>query len=322
MTFPQHLSLPLRLSWRIGVLFVAVLLQSCSQSQVVAINTEHTSANRNDRVRLLVLHYTAINWQQSLRALTQPGATAVSAHYLIPESFDPSYPADRALQVYQLVPETQRAWHAGVSSWEDRQALNDQSIGIELVNLGWCHQKKHPTTPRTPLANELCLTPDFDPAQLQLLATLLKDILSRNPEISPTRVVAHSDIAPARKQDPGPRFPWQWLARQGIGAWYDTPVLLKYWQGLTQLPDPRTIQLALRRYGYGISVTGKWDAQSQSYLAAFQRHFVPNRVTGEPDAETVAVLWALLEKYFPDSLSGANSLALPLEPAGPTDADK
>ncbi|MDZ7870999.1 MAG: N-acetylmuramoyl-L-alanine amidase [Rheinheimera sp.] len=293
-----------------------VLLQSCSQTGPVLINTEHQSVNRNERVRLLVLHYTAINWQQSLKALTQPGATAVSAHYLLPESFDPTYPADKALQVYQLVPETQRAWHAGTSRWEDRSALNDQSIGIELVNQGWCHQRTVPfTDPATtnPVNNELCLTPDFDPAQLQLLASLMKDILARNPEISPTRVVAHSDIAPSRKQDPGPRFPWQWLASQGIGAWYDNATLLKYWQGIRALPTPRMVQRALQRYGYGIVVTGEWDAQSRDVLLAFQRHFVPNRLSGEADPQTVAVLWALLEKYFPDSLSGSDSLALALQ---------
>ncbi|MFN6263324.1 MAG: N-acetylmuramoyl-L-alanine amidase [Chromatiaceae bacterium] len=293
------------------MMLLAMLLQSCSQSGPVPINTEHQSVNRNERVRLLVLHYTAINWERSLKALTQPGATAVSAHYLIPESFDPTYPADKPLQVYQLVPETQRAWHAGASRWEDRSALNDQSIGIELVNLGWCHQRAVPFA--FAAHNELCLTPDFDPAQLQLLADLLKDILARNPEISPTRVVAHSDIAPSRKQDPGPRFPWQWLANQGIGAWYDNQTLLKYWQGIKAMPDARMVQRALQRYGYGIVVTGEWDLQSRDVLLAFQRHFVPNRVSGELDPETVAVLWALLEKYFPDSLNGPENLALTLE---------
>ena len=296
---------------RLVLLGLACLLQSCSQTGPVQINTEHQSVNRNERVRLLVLHYTAINWQQSLKALTQPGATAVSAHYLIPESFDPSYPADKPLQVYQLVPESQRAWHAGASRWEDRSALNDQSIGIEMVNLGWCYQRKIPFSQES--HNELCLTPDFDPAQLQLLAKLAQDILARNPEISPTRVVAHSDIAPSRKQDPGPRFPWQWLARQGIGAWYDQETMLKYWQGISSLPDSSLVQRALQRYGYGIDVNGRWDEENRNVLLAFQRHFVPNRVSGELDIETCAVLWALLEKYFPDSLTGPDSLALSLQ---------
>jgi N-acetylmuramoyl-L-alanine amidase len=300
-------------------LLLPLLMASCSVQQPVPvsteISTEHQSANRNERVRLLVLHYTAINWERSLRALTQPGKTAVSAHYLIPESFDPTYPAGKPLQVYQLVPETQRAWHAGDSRWEDRIALNDQSIGIELVNQGWCHQRQSvfAGSVSTDPVNTLCLTPDFDPVQLQLLAALLKDILARNPEITPTRVLAHSDIAPSRKQDPGPRFPWQWLARQGIGAWYDEAVLLKYWQGLQQLPPVEQVQRALRRYGYGIAVTGVWDQSSRDVLSAFQRHFVPNRVTGELDTETVAVLWSLLEKYFPDSLTGKENLALTLQ---------
>lgn len=308
-----------RLFFRYLLLVVSLWLTACSVQQLkpisTKINTEHQSLNRNERVRLLVLHYTAINWERSLQALTQPGTTAVSAHYLIPESFDPSYPKGKPLQVYQLVPEAQRAWHAGASQWEDRTALNDQSIGIELVNQGWCHQRKTIVagTARADAVNSLCLTPDFDPAQLQLLATLLKDILARNPEITPTRVVAHSDIAPSRKQDPGPRFPWQWLARQGIGAWYDDAVLLKYWHGLHSLPPVELVQRALQRYGYGIAITGVWDQHSRDVLSAFQRHFVPNRVSGEIDFETVAVLWALLEKYFPDSLTGKQSLALPLQ---------
>lgn len=307
-----------------------MLLHGCASAPGVQLNTKHSSANRNDRVRLLVLHYTASNWQRSLQALTAPatdGSSGVSAHYLIPESFDSSYPAQTALQVYQLVPESQRAWHAGVSQWEDRQALNDQSIGIELVNQGWCHPRHHPGVVTAPDAKalslkeqslkELCLTPDFDPAQLQLLAGLLEDLLARYPDVSPTRVLAHSDIAPTRKQDPGARFPWQWLARQGIGAWYEDATLLKYWQALTALPDALTWQQALRRYGYGIETTGQWDAQTRSYTQAFQRHFVPDRISGDIDLPTVAVLWALLEKYFPDSLSGPDSLALPLQsPAG------
>lgn len=278
------------------------------------ISRQFSTANYNSRVRFIVLHYTAGNWQQSLQALTEQGPTQVSAHYLIPQRGDSSYPAGEPLRIYQLLDDQQRAWHAGDGRWEDRLNVNDVSIGIELVNHGWCYPADQPQQ-QVPL----CLTPDFDPAQLELLADLLKQLLARYPDVSPTRIVAHSDIAPARKQDPGSRFPWQWLASQGMGAWYDDSVVQQYWRALQapgyQLPDIRLIQRALARYGYGIAVTGQYDAQTRLHLLAFQRHFVPDLVSGEADIKTIAVLWALLSKYFPDSLSGPDSLALPLTAA-------
>ena len=297
-----------------GVLLLGLVLQSgCSvHPTTVVIDQQYQSENRNERIRFVVIHYTAGNWQQSLHILTRPSDRPVSAHYLIPESGDTSYPVDQALKVYQLVPEQQRAWHAGDSQWEDKTGLNDLSIGIELVNQSWCERQTNQLLPEA----ELCLLNDFDPAQLQLLLALLKDILARNPDITPTRVLGHSDIVPQRKQDPGSRFPWQWLAAQGVGAWYDNVVMQRYWQQLTVLPEIKTVQRALRLYGYGIAITGQHDAQSRLYLLAFQRHFVPENITGELDLKTVAVLWALLEKYFPQSLHQEPQLQLlPAQPA-------
>lgn len=289
-------------------LFVSlVTLSGCSQlPSVVQIDQKYQSENRNDRIRFVVIHYTAGNWEQSLQILTKTSQRPVSAHYLIPESGDPTYPAQQPLKIYQLVPEHQRAWHAGQSQWEDREGLNDHSIGIELVNQSWCEQL--PNQQQT--ASELCILNDFDPAQLQLLLELLKDILARHPDITPTRVLGHSDIVPHRKQDPGSRFPWQWLAANGVGAWYDNSTKQKYWQQLKVLPDIKIVQQALKLYGYGIAVTGQHDAQSRDYVLAFQRHFVPEHLTGEVDLTTVAVLWALLEKYFPQVLQQKPQLQL------------
>ena len=287
----------------------------------------YASANQNNRIRFIVLHYTAGDFARSLQVLTQKSDNPVSSHYLIPESFDASY-GDKKLQVYQLVAESERAWHAGESAFEDRQNLNDQSIGIELVNRGHCVSQTEPETEtaqqkltenqpaeqhtkqtttqnteqqRTAIqrvaATQLCLTPDFDPVQMQLLALLLKDILKRYPDISPTRILAHSDIAPAKKQDPGARFPWQWLAQQGIGAWYDEKTVQLYYRQPVLHHNIRLLQQALKLYGYAIEVTGEHDAQSQLYLAAFQRHFVPEQISGQPDDKSVAVLSALLAKY-------------------------
>lgn len=263
----------------------------------------YPSANQNQRIRFVILHYTAGNWQQSLQALTEPTTRPVSSHYLIPQSQDASYPVGEPLKIYQLVAEQDRAWHAGTSRWQDRQNLNDQSIGIELVNEARCDimPGEHSSVPA--LALPLCITPDFDPAQLLLLADLLQDILNRYPEITPDRVLAHSDIAPEQKQDPGPRFPWQWLASRGIGAWYDNQQLSHFWQQpLWQAKDVSAWQQALQQYGYAIAVTGELDAQSHSYLLAFQRHFVPEQMDAQPNRKTLAVLAALLAKYRPAAL--------------------
>lgn len=300
--FRQKLSFRVRtLCYPLLLCGLTMLLQGCATTlSPVQLNiSKHPSENQNQRIRFVVLHYTAGNWQQSLQILTQKSARPVSSHYLIPESFDSTYP-EQELKVYQLVAETERAWHAGASAFEDRQNLNDQSIGIELVNTGHCDQpiKATATSKARPA---LCLTPDFDPQQMQLLALLLKDILKRYPDISPSRVLAHSDIAPAKKQDPGPRFPWQWLASQGIGAWYDNNIVRQYYQQPVLTGGIPQLQQALRLYGYAIEVTGEHDAQSKLYFSAFQRHFVPEHITGEPDDKSIAVLSALLAKYRPEA---------------------
>jgi len=281
-------------------LWLTLGLSSCVQTPDYLVSQQHQSPNHNQRIRMVVLHYTTGDWGDSLRVLTEPSDHPVSAHYLIPERLDPSYPVDEVMKVYQLVGEQQRAWHAGDSRWEGKTSLNDQSIGIELVNRSQCYAGD----------DGFCLTPDFDPAQMELLAKLLKDILRRHPEITATRVLGHSDIVPERKQDPGPRFPWQWLARQGIGAWFDDQTVLKYWQLLPEKPPISLVQQGLQRYGYGIEITGEHDQQTKLYLMAFQRHFVPDQVHGNADRKTVAILFALLEKYFPQSLK-TKELQLP-----------
>jgi N-acetylmuramoyl-L-alanine amidase len=253
--------------------------------------------------------------------------------------------------VYELVPERYRAWHAGESYWGGRTALNDQSIGIELVNRTHCHagapiaidagqhpaddggsrrgaespdavRNAHELTAGTPLADAtasapidettaipdlspdtICFYPDFADGQIELLADLLADILERYPNIEPTQIVGHSDIAPDRKIDPGPRFPWQRLYRLGFGAWYDDATVIRYWERFRRHPLPlRNVQLALEAYGYGIEVTGQLDVQTRNVLRAFQMHFRPSETYGRVTTETVATLFALIEKYCPEQL--------------------
>ena len=188
--------------------------------------SEHNSLNYNSRVRFLVLHYTSSNWQRSLELLTLP-EYEVSAHYLIPESFDETY-NEQDLAVYQLVDENDRAWHAGKSQWEDRENINDQSIGIELVNNSACYyQDDNETLDYTD--DYLCSFRDYDPKQIQLLIALSKQILDRHLEITPTRVIGHADIQPGVKSDPGPKFPWDKIHQHGIGEWYENDTVNTYW---------------------------------------------------------------------------------------------
>ncbi|WP_394172981.1 N-acetylmuramoyl-L-alanine amidase [Thalassotalea litorea] len=276
-------------------------LSSCATTNS-GVNSDFQSENYSSRVRFLVMHYTVSDWQSSLTTLTKPPG-GVSSHYLIPEPDDESYEEGK-LEVYQLVDETQRAWHAGDSQWEDRNAINDQSIGIELVNRADCTYQQD--NPRLDYRSDyLCDYKEFSQQQIQLLIKLSKDILKRHPEITPTRVIGHSDIQPEWKSDPGPRFPWYTLYQHGIGAWYEQEALFRHWQHLTQqeLPDISQVQCALKQYGYGIELTGVYDEQTHDIIRAFQLHFRSWQTDGIADYRTVATLWALLEKYFPHSVN-------------------
>lgn len=290
----------------IRTLFIAgitLLVISCSTLPISFMQSQ----NYSQRIKFLVMHYTAIDYQKSVKALVEEGG--LSSHYLIPERNDPSY-TDGDLKVIQLVEESGRAWHAGNSYWQGREDLNDQSIGIEIVNVPQC-MRDSPDTKLQQRENDpdrLCLFPDYDPKQIELLITLSKDILARNPDISPTAVVGHSDIAPTRKNDPGPRFPWFQLYQAGIGAWYDNDTLQKYWQMFNDHPlSIGLMQRALNIYGYGIVETGLNDSATFDTLSAFQMHFMPWSVNGQVDSKTAAALFALIEKYFPqriDALMG------------------
>ena len=260
------------------------------------------STNQNSRVSIVVIHHTTSNFADSHYVLTEPTSRPVSSHYLIPEPGDPTYGRSR-LRIHQLVDEDRRAWHAGISHWAGKNGINDQSIGIELVNQTYCHASEVSTDPETGHPERLCFYPDFDDGQLALLVDLLDDILKRHPDIRPTHIVGHSDVAPDRKIDPGPRFPWQRLAKLGYGAWFDDATVIRFWERFLQQPLPLlNVQKALAAYGYGIEPTGDNDEQTRVVVRAFQLHFRPYLVTSEVDVETTAILFALIEKYYPGQL--------------------
>ena len=256
------------------------------------------SESFSTRIRFVVIHYTSIDWENSLKVLTNE-RYEVSSHYLIPEAGDDTY-SDQ-IKIFQLVDEENRAWHAGISKWEERTNINDQSIGIELVNQAECSVRQGSQYDYT--NNYICLFSEFDSDQIDQLILLLKDILSRHDEIKPTYIVGHSDISPDRKFDPGPKFPWKKLYENGIGAWYDDQTFEKYKnQFKRKIPDINQIQCALKRYGYGVEITNKMDEQTFFVIRAFQYHFTPNKSDGSISLDTVSALWALLEKYFPETI--------------------
>ena len=175
-----------------------------------------------------------------------------------------------------MVDENERAWHAGVSYWQGRSGLNDTSIGIEIVNIPKCTESENSLLKPQHGDQKICMYPDFDPVQMELVIQLSKEILERHPDIAPTAVVAHSDIAPSRKSDPGPRFPWYRLYQEGVGAWYDQDTLSEYWQKFGQQPvSIGLLQQALATYGYGIVETGILDQQTIDVISAFQNALSP-----------------------------------------------
>ena len=262
------------------------LLAACVSPSLVERGTYYADTSlhargADSRIRFLVMHYTESDEAKSLRTLT---GDSVSVHYVIP----PQPRTERGMPVvYQLVPEAQRAWHAGVSAWQGTTELNAVSIGIENVNRG-------------PLDPQNRTWQPYPPGQVEALIRPSKDIVARY-RIPPTRVVGHSDIAPQRKIDPGPLFPWHALAQAGVGAWPDDASVAARLGGRDpHAPvDVRELQLKLARYGYDVPIDGVLDARTRRVFAAFQMHFRQSDYAGNPDAESDAIAQALLDKYVP-----------------------
>ena len=230
----------------------------------------YTAKGQASRARFLVLHYTVGDRASSLTTLTQQ---EVSAHYLLTD--------DPVPHIYNLVDEKNAAWHAGNSSWKNFTQLNNSSIGIEIVNPGW----KDTPSGRV-------YTP-FAQSQIDALIPLVRDIVTRH-HIAPENVLGHSDIAPLRKQDPGPMFPWRQLAAAGLVAWPDAnrvAALTPIFQ--VQLPDIAWYQKKLATWGYGLVQSGNLDEQTRTVLSAFQMKYRPANIDGQPDLETAVLLEAL-----------------------------
>jgi N-acetylmuramoyl-L-alanine amidase len=236
--------------------------------------TEQLSPNHSERknggpIDILLLHYTGMpSAEGALAWLCDPRST-VSSHYFVFEDG----------RIVRLVDESLRAHHAGKSNWQGETDINSRSIGIEIANPG----------------HEFGYVP-FPEAQIAALIELGHDILARHP-IPPERVLAHSDVAPLRKADPGELFPWERLYRDGIGhfvppvPWRDGPSLAVGATG----SEVAGLKDRFRKYGYGLVEADEFDAGMAGVVTAFQRHFRPERIDGVADLSTLETLERLIE---------------------------
>jgi N-acetylmuramoyl-L-alanine amidase len=239
------------------------------------LSSNHDERPAGGRVDMLILHYTGMKTaQDAIDRLCDPEAR-VSSNYVVDEDGE----------ILRLVPEERRAWHAGVSYWRGHHALNDRSIGIEIVNPGheWGYR-------------------DFPAPQMAAVRDLCLSILSRHP-IPAGNVVAHSDVAPDRKEDPGEKFRWDDLACNGVGIW---PIRVPNLGTGGEIRDAiglRAVRAALVRIGYSVAPEGTLDPALSTVLRAFQRHWRPEAVTGQADGGTVARLHAVAELAEDDGAS-------------------
>jgi len=266
-------------------------------------DTTYDAVGQSSRARFLVLHYTVANTPASIKILTQQ---QVSSHYLLTDEAQP--------KIYRLVDENRAAWHAGNSSWKNFTQLNNSSIGIEIVNAGWKD---------TPQGRVYA---PFPQAQMDALLPLVKDIVARH-GIAPENVLGHSDIAPLRKQDPGPQFPWQRLAQEGLVLWPDANRVAAVRPAFEALlPDVAWFQRKLATHGFGLVQSGMYDEATRTTLAAFQMKYRPRDISGVADAETAALLEVLTTPantpppVVPAALAPVAPAALPAPAPAPMSA--
>jgi N-acetylmuramoyl-L-alanine amidase len=226
---------------------------------------------RRAPIDILLLHYTGMPTEEGALEWLASQESRVSSHFFV---FSDG-------RIVQLVEEGRRAWHAGASQWCGDGDINSRSIGIEIANEGHAAPGGEP--------------PPFAEQQIAAVILLCRDILARH-AIQPHRVLAHSDVAPGRKIDPGERFPWERLAEAGIGHWV-SPDPLRPGEALREGAAGDAVaglQRLLALYGYGLAVDGAFRSSTADVVAAFQRHFRPARVDGRADCSTMATLCRLI----------------------------
>jgi N-acetylmuramoyl-L-alanine amidase len=220
------------------------------------------------KIDTLILHYTGMSDAAKACDWLCNEESEVSCHYLVDEQGG----------IVQMVDEAARAWHAGVSSWHGEEDMNSASIGIEIQNPG-----------------HFVGYPDFPQVQMLTVIALCKDIITRH-GIASQRVLAHSDVAPGRKIDPGEKFDWRMLHQHGVGHWVEPEPISG--GAFLQMGDNGdavlALQAMLKMVGYGLDVNGVFDQRTKIVVEAFQRHFRTALVDGIADQSTVATLHKLL----------------------------
>ena len=222
------------------------------------------------QINLVVLHYTGMSDAAKACDWLCNESSQVSSHYLINESGE----------IVQMVDEANRAWHAGVSSWHGDDDVNSASIGIEIQNLG--HSQGYP---------------DFPMVQMEAVAALCEDLIVRH-GIKPRNILAHSDVAPGRKVDPGEKFDWAYLHGRGVGHWVKPEPIRggTFLQAGDSGDAVMALQAMLKLYGYGIDVSSQFELRTKAVVEAFQRHFRPVLIDGVADQSTVSTLHKLLRR--------------------------
>lgn len=227
---------------------------------------------------MIILHYTGMPTGPAAEDWLCNPESQVSSHYLI--HLDGT--------VVQMVRESDRAWHAGKSSWRGVTDINSASIGIEIVNTG--HEFGYV---------------DFPSQQMQSVIALCRDITDRH-AIPAHMLLGHSDVAPGRKVDPGERFKWRMLAKAGLGH-FVAPSPIRGDGGISlgdHGDEVQALQSALALYGYGLDITGEFDARTMTVVIAFQQHFRQRRVDGIADRSTVSTLMRLIAALPKGALAG------------------
>ena len=272
-------------------LMLAMVLGGCATG--LKIDSTYTAVSQDSRVQYLIIHFTAEDYSRSLKVLTQG---PVSSHYLVSDR-----QGDTPPKIYRLVDENRRAYHAGVSSWKGATALNASSIGIEIVNLGG---RKGP---------DGLTFQDFDPEQIDVVVALVRQIVATH-AIRPDRILGHSDIAPTRKNDPGPKFPWKRLADEGLIPWPDARAVAERRAIYERnLPTIKWFQEKLVQHGFTLSATGEQDKLTTDVLSAFQQKYRPARYDGMADAETAAMLEVLTSAAATPAVAPVRVQADPLD---------
>jgi N-acetylmuramoyl-L-alanine amidase len=259
-------------SWTALIALLAFSLGGCAalKTELPIDSTSYQSIGQDSRAQHLILHFTTISNRLSIEVLTRG---SVSSHYLVTEPEEGVPP-----KIYQFVPDHRRAFHAGVSYWKGAAGLNASSIGIEIVNRGYSDTK------------EGRIWHEFPKEQMDLVIELVKKIVKEH-DIRPDRILGHSDIAPGRKNDPGPKFPWRRFADEGIIPWPDE-AMVKARQAEFEgaLPDIAWFQEKLVAHGFSLPVTGTMDAPTMNALEAFQMKYRQSKFNGLADPETGALL--------------------------------